>query len=1613
MGAIKKEKVSSIANLRLVSGLLVGNTIDTDSYYGDNNGGGNQYRCTYLNAASHPDSPAIDNGGNIIITTDGKVLESDNQNNLLNVKKFGAKGDNAQDDIVMINTAIQSLVAKGGKLYFPPGTYLVSDTVLVDASYIGLKLSPGAIIKNTNTTTGTFHTTGGLIHEVVRFQPKGQVQPVYPTNRNPHNVLTTIASEYIEDSDTLEVVNASNIDVGDIITIRSTEPLHYGRAYYNKSYRTTVHAKSGNILTIHRMPISFKFESDPLYPKEIYATTAPSQSTNFWATRRYKITEPSAGTELFTDLGAPNNNIGTEFYATSDSTAGAYTAGEVTVLPIIEIYKELHITGNSIDGGSIDIGNKHTLSGEDLHIKGISFRECVDFTIGAASRITVLDGTKHAIYTAGSLNGIINKTSHICETEWNDTRGIWAIYASGSQNITITENYARNYWSAVDANLSYHIKIVNNEGDNCGIDPHSGKDYIIHSNKIGDEGLALRAMDMDVRGNVIKNAKSPINISEGANQGFLNIIGNTLVKDHTLTPGDGSTVRFGIYNQSTNTTPSKLTRKQFHDHTITGNKIRGYHYGIRCYSSSSEYGNKSTNVNISNNDIKDFTIEAMSASWIKDGTFNGNQSYMIEEYRDAKAYNSADVASLVSVVVDPLFPALSRINTSRSDVYYLPKGADATIIGNWIDIGIMPVGMAITGTNEKVTILHNNIDGAFDRSYYVAGVDELKIQTIVRNINSYAYVNDATMQRDEVYFVPYDYQPLRNLETIRPSDLYFYNTYAGSTTTAYYKTRRGSFISRSALTNAFSAGNRRSSNREEGFGIASSYGIIGAFAKIDKFEGSELHMTWNSPAFKFRFKPFDANGDIIDDGGSQTGFTSNLVLAWDDTNKMYYHSPYVGPEDKLILTFTDDTIKSVFIGVDSSGDVPGKEIVIEAKGLSLLYANQDNVNRVSNVQPDSGFHRKGDLYYNLNDMKTQWLCTAEGDFEDVGSEPTFELIREDTVSSIAGLKALVNVPIGAEVRTTGYWQNNDGGGSRYFKVTDIGQVDNLGTIIKGSDGSVYEAAYKGALVSPRLFGCIDGVGTVTGNTTRLNAMALFIDTDTIYQGIELDQAIEVVSPIDFKRCAFKGNDYPITYTGGTINATILTFGTLGITNSNRIEGINSQRVTSGLTTSGAGIKIINHKKSYVHIFESRGSHIGVHLYADDGFSNCTLDMGLIIDCKNHVLMEVHPTDGWINENYFHKGQLNTPSTTPYTNITQIKMGADGITHGLNNNVWWQPNLETVRDDVTHINMIRCDDNRFYSIRSESSFTPKIELGSATENSLRNVIDFYNSHHIPTINRNNILDSTEITTGGRANIYDHKITISPKDLYYYRTNAGSIASSWFKSLKGDFIPRPTTDITSGNDGERGYKKVDGIDIASSYGILGAYFKVDNDNSMIRVRWNCNRWRAKIKCFDVNGDILEDDGMSASASCTWDATNKVYSNGADQDEGNSITVYPNSACKFIHVGVNGFSGSPGKDMMLSGVGVSLLNDPTRNPIRMSQTVPDAGYHDLGDLYYHEGDLTTRWLCTQAGDFNDVGNEPIFEELKAEANANSTATDVPGIVSDFNALLADLRSANIIKT
>lgn len=120
---IANNYVASIAALRLVSSSEI-SMVFVESYYGVGvDGGGGNYRLISSTTGSY-----VDNGGSIIVATDGAVWELIYTTIGLSVKQFGAVGDGAADD----TTAIQSaLTAAGinGTIYFPAGAYHVTATI--------------------------------------------------------------------------------------------------------------------------------------------------------------------------------------------------------------------------------------------------------------------------------------------------------------------------------------------------------------------------------------------------------------------------------------------------------------------------------------------------------------------------------------------------------------------------------------------------------------------------------------------------------------------------------------------------------------------------------------------------------------------------------------------------------------------------------------------------------------------------------------------------------------------------------------------------------------------------------------------------------------------------------------------------------------------------------------------------------------------------------------------------------------------------------------------------------------------------------------------------------------------------------------------------------------------------------------------------------------------------------------------------------------------------------------------------------------------------------------------------------------------------------------------
>lgn len=115
--AVWVDSVSDMRELDAPQGI----TVATRGYYSPNDGGNGFY---YIQAK---EVGAVDDGGSVIF------LDNDNEAKLItdgtvNVKQFGAKGDNDNDD----TSAIQKAISFGEVISFPYGNYLISDKIIIN-----------------------------------------------------------------------------------------------------------------------------------------------------------------------------------------------------------------------------------------------------------------------------------------------------------------------------------------------------------------------------------------------------------------------------------------------------------------------------------------------------------------------------------------------------------------------------------------------------------------------------------------------------------------------------------------------------------------------------------------------------------------------------------------------------------------------------------------------------------------------------------------------------------------------------------------------------------------------------------------------------------------------------------------------------------------------------------------------------------------------------------------------------------------------------------------------------------------------------------------------------------------------------------------------------------------------------------------------------------------------------------------------------------------------------------------------------------------------------------------------------------------------------------------
>jgi hypothetical protein len=118
--------------------------------------------------------------GAVATTVQAKLRES------VSVKDFGAKGDGATDDTTSIQNAINSVqAAKGGTLYFPPGTYNISAPLTVTGSNVMLMGAGGDSFHDGGTNaypatkivyTGTTNTNSIVTFKTINNVANSKIQ---------------------------------------------------------------------------------------------------------------------------------------------------------------------------------------------------------------------------------------------------------------------------------------------------------------------------------------------------------------------------------------------------------------------------------------------------------------------------------------------------------------------------------------------------------------------------------------------------------------------------------------------------------------------------------------------------------------------------------------------------------------------------------------------------------------------------------------------------------------------------------------------------------------------------------------------------------------------------------------------------------------------------------------------------------------------------------------------------------------------------------------------------------------------------------------------------------------------------------------------------------------------------------------------------------------------------------------------------------------------------------------------------------------------------------------------------------------------------------------------
>ncbi len=647
----------------------------------------------------------------------------------INIKMFGVWANGVDDDTKKINLAFDYLAyINSGTIYFPQGVYKVSETINIHSSNIKIIFSPNAILKNYRTDNPNFRSDYGLIYNMFKIAPNNPLKS--ENNINPLKPLAEITSNYFEGDKKIIVNDASQISVKDIIQIKSTEPFYPSRSSYIKEYKVEVVGKIKNTIFIKPIPQSFNLLSDTIFPDQIWESQPFAQNIPFWKSKLYEIIQSAKGEDNFENFGSKNNNLGTTFYSTKDVQPGVIKSGLVRIISKINVYKPLFLENIIIKGGQFDIG--FTRKNKDsnfltqhfgiYNVKGFSMESC-----------KLINGTYMGVYLEDCINNSIKKISIICNEIMNQKNGFYGIYLFQCQNSDVKDSYFKTHFCAIDAALSYNVMIERNVCNYSTISPHIGKNIIIQKNTINNSYIGARCQNMKILENVITNNPANtygiagIDISENGQVGKLEIKKNKIQwikpKDFFLGIKD---IKYGIYCQSSNSTPSKYNRRFFKNITISNNEF--YNCDGLIFASDLEYGINSSNIQIKSNLIYGVKEYGILIQNVVNCIIDGNTIKLADEFKNNKYtlinHNEVNYSDFLSMSHhNKIVGIFAVLNGDKSKVWWHAPLKSNNHQMNWLRLNKLPEGIVVNNDgnqkSQNIFIKKNNIEKITEEKYLI------------------------------------------------------------------------------------------------------------------------------------------------------------------------------------------------------------------------------------------------------------------------------------------------------------------------------------------------------------------------------------------------------------------------------------------------------------------------------------------------------------------------------------------------------------------------------------------------------------------------------------------------------------------------------------------------------------------------------------------------------------------------------------------------------------------------------------------------------------------------------------------------------------------------------